>query len=541
MIRLSQERNKFLLAVHGWSGTSLGLLLYAVILTGMVSVFAREIGDWSAPLDTPRVQVLPHKLDAAVRAIGASTDPSYRETLLIFSETAGRLRVEFHGHDAAGADGVEPPERGVRAYLHPQTLEVMSRHDGFMEDAAQRESSGALADFFVELHVRLHLPNPWGLLLTGILGLAMMVAAITGFVVHRHLIRELFTLRRRRDALLTARDTHVIAGTWNLVFAFVLAFTGSFFSFATAFGIPAIAMVAFGGDQEKLIETVVGGARAEDKTASGFADIDAMLADARARSGGEVTFLSASHWGRADAQVTISTTARPGWFEGANYSYDGATGELLRAKPSLGLAPSLGNDLFELMGPLHFGHFGGVISKAVWFALGFAAAYVALTGMLLWTARRASANPVWARFERAVHWMGFGLPLALAVTPAGYFLALGLGADAHAGVEIAFLAAAALASLLAWRIVQPQRLRRCLLALTGVALLVLPLLRWAAGGPGWIAAFDAGLSTLLAMDLALLIGGALCMHSARVERALPQQDDVPDEDDLLDEQDARAA
>ena len=35
MIRLTQERNRFLLAVHGWSGTLLGLLLYAVILTGM--------------------------------------------------------------------------------------------------------------------------------------------------------------------------------------------------------------------------------------------------------------------------------------------------------------------------------------------------------------------------------------------------------------------------------------------------------------------------------------------------------------------------
>lgn len=540
MIRLGQERHKFLLAVHGWSGTALGLLLYAVILTGMVSVFAREIGDWSAPLDTPRVQVLPHRMDAAVRALADSVEPRYRDTLLIFSETAGRLRVEFHGHDAPGADGVAPPERGVRATLHPQTLAVLSRYDGEMEQAAKHDVSGALADFFVDLHVRLHLPNPWGLLLTGVLGLAMMVAAITGFVVHRHLIRELFTLRRRRDALLTARDTHVIAGTWNLVFAFVLAFTGSFFSFATAFGIPAIAMVAFGGDQEKLIETVVGGARAEDQTASGFADIDAMLADARARSGGEVSFLSASHWGRADAQVTISTTARPGWFEGSNFSYDGATGALLREKPSLGLKPSLGNNLFELMGPLHFGHFGGVISKAVWFALGFAAAYVALTGLLLWTARRAPMSRVWARFERAVHWMGFGLPFALAVTPAGYFLALDLQADAHDGVAIAFLAAVALASLLAWRLQDPQRVRRSLLMLTGAALLLLPLLRWSAGGPGWVAAFENGLATLLAMDGALLIGGALCLRSARRERALPQQDDAVDEDERLDEE-ARAA
>ena len=35
MIRLSQERTKTLLAIHGWSAVFLGLLLYAVIVTGV--------------------------------------------------------------------------------------------------------------------------------------------------------------------------------------------------------------------------------------------------------------------------------------------------------------------------------------------------------------------------------------------------------------------------------------------------------------------------------------------------------------------------
>lgn len=43
MIALEQAKTKTLVAVHGWSGISLGLLLYAVILTGMVAVFAEEI------------------------------------------------------------------------------------------------------------------------------------------------------------------------------------------------------------------------------------------------------------------------------------------------------------------------------------------------------------------------------------------------------------------------------------------------------------------------------------------------------------------
>jgi uncharacterized iron-regulated membrane protein len=44
-----------------------------------------------------------------------------------------------------------------------------------------REQIGArVADFLINLHVRLHIPDPYGLFVTGLLGLAMMIAAVTG-------------------------------------------------------------------------------------------------------------------------------------------------------------------------------------------------------------------------------------------------------------------------------------------------------------------------------------------------------------------------
>src|SRR3546814_2468228 len=89
-----------------------------------------------------------------------------------------------------------------------------------------------------DLHVRLHVPNPWGLLLTGILGLAMLVAAISGLLIHRHLFKDIFTLRTRANPVLVDRDRHSVAGTWSLPFAFILAFTGSFFSFFGTIGVP---------------------------------------------------------------------------------------------------------------------------------------------------------------------------------------------------------------------------------------------------------------------------------------------------------------
>ena len=47
MFALSQQCTKALVALHGWSAISVGLLLYAVVLTGTVAVFSEEIAYWS--------------------------------------------------------------------------------------------------------------------------------------------------------------------------------------------------------------------------------------------------------------------------------------------------------------------------------------------------------------------------------------------------------------------------------------------------------------------------------------------------------------
>src|SRR3546814_20625195 len=50
LIHLKKEETKAMVAVHGWSGILLGLLLYAVVLTGTAAVFAEENGAGAAAL-----------------------------------------------------------------------------------------------------------------------------------------------------------------------------------------------------------------------------------------------------------------------------------------------------------------------------------------------------------------------------------------------------------------------------------------------------------------------------------------------------------
>jgi hypothetical protein len=170
------------------------------------------------------------------------------------------------------------------------------------------------------------------------------------------------------------------------------------------------------------------------------------------------------------------------------------------------------------------------MSKAVWFALGFAGAYVTLTGLLLWTTRRQE-QPGWSKLARATHWMGYGLPLALTVAALAYFPARQLGADVNGVMMTGFLVTALLAAILAACAAHNDTTRRLLLGATGAGLIVLPLVRLAFDGIGWGNAYANGLYTVIAMDVSLVLGGALCLRSLRARAALPVGSAEPDDSD----------
>lgn len=80
--------------------------------------------------------------------------------------------------------------------------EVIDRWAGLSSDQPS-ETSAALKDFWVDLHVKLYLPNPYSVLLVGLLGLATMFAVISGVVIHRHLLGDVFVVLREDSCVST--------------------------------------------------------------------------------------------------------------------------------------------------------------------------------------------------------------------------------------------------------------------------------------------------------------------------------------------------
>lgn len=505
MFSFPQRETKLLVAIHGWSGVILGFLLYAVVLTGTIAVFASEIGSWSvgggrhgSPFDGP--------VDAIVRDLAEQVPAEYRDDISMFASPSGNLAAFLHTHskDESGA----LVEKGVSFRVDPTNGRVVHRLEGTGEEVRANDAESALSRFLVETHVRLYLPNPWGLLLTGILGMAMLVAAISGLLMHRHLLTDIFTLRRGGNQLLVKRDKHSVAASWGLPFAFLLAFTGTFFSIAGSFGLPALAMVAFGGNQEAMLAAIVGEPSVQNPTPTHPGNLDAMLADARRRTGVEPVFVSISHYGRADALVSVFHFPPEGELELQTLEYNGASGDYIRNKPRVGTVPSAGSALLAILGPVHFGNFAGILSKSVWVGLGLSTCFVLITGLQLWLQRRQAESAAWRAFERALIVTAYGLPLAM-LGSAYAFLATYPAGDPVSWTPFAFVIVAAVVILAGILISNPGRLGNLFAWFTGAALFALPIVRMTLSGQGWDDALATGKVDVIAIDLCLMIAG-LC-------------------------------
>ncbi len=513
---LSQETTKQLVVIHGWSGILLGILLYAVLVTGMVAVFSEEISHWSAGLVntenplSPSVAADATPLQDIVDRLEPQVNPEFIEEVALSATTKGDLNVFFHRHQTNDEGVIE--EYGTAFEVDMSTGEVLEQKTGTGLEFFRTDEDRALSRFLVSVHTELHLPRPWGLLLTGILGLMMMVAAVSGLIMHRHLLKDIFTLRRN-NPLLAVKDTHTVAGSWGLPFAFVLAFTGSFFSFAGSVGLPIMAMVGFGGDQEKMFQVMIGSQAEENKTPVQGPAIDSMLRDVKSRVGMDANFVVIEHYGRADASANFFLPAPEEGLSGDTLVYAGATGEFIKRKPFLGQQPSVGSDLFSIMAPLHFGNFGGLISKAVWFALGFAMCFVTVTGINMWLHRRPGGSFNWLRIGMGIS--TYGIPLALLGSGVAFFLTYGSG-NASFWTPVGFLLSSAVVLGYAGWLRDSERLNHHFLLVSGVLCLVVVLLRLATGGPGWMTALAAQQSIIVTVDLLLMLGGAAMIYRYRV-------------------------
>ncbi|MFV0278719.1 MAG: PepSY-associated TM helix domain-containing protein, partial [Parahaliea sp.] len=401
----------------------------------------------------------------------------------------------------------------IRFEHDPATLALLRHYEGDPRQIFEARHID-LAELLVRFHADLYLGSPLGLIVTGLLGLALFASLVTGVVIHRKILGELFSFRPRRSLRLLWTDSHKVLGVWGLLFHSVIAFTGAFLGFAAVVLVPAAALVSFGGDQQALMAAVLPDIDPRPSGEPRELRFAALLDTLRAKADGDLVSISLLL--PEDRKGLLVANTQPGaGMTPRMLQYRLADGGFDRAYPTYGKLVGFSGPVLDVLQPLHFGNFGGVWVKALWCVLGVSTALLALSGMMIWIERRAY-GPVgelsWRQYLRIARFsIGVCGGLVVAV------ITLFHGQRLLPGPALVPLFFASWSLAASWALLRDSEYRaaRELALCSGLLALGVPLLDAATSGHHLFRAVSEGMWTVAGVDGSLLLGGALLVWLAR--------------------------
>ena len=386
---------KTLFRLHGWLGLNLGLLLFVICFSGSFATLSHEI-DWL--LDARHrvaAQNVPYDWTAMHETI-ARAFPDGQNLGVYVSGASGSL-ASTGGQTAALAYVSLPDGQTRKVFLDPYSGELRG-HTSFFN--VQR--------FFRSFHRRFF-DGSRGILIVTLWGFVLLVATISGFAFYKGWLKQLVTLRLSASRRLRWSDLHKTIGIWGLVFSLLIALTGVFyfvevmFQGADNYGallpppLPQVeetSLVAY-GPQPKLLPAEAYVRAAE--TAFPELRIHAVRLP---NTPGRAVYVD----GYAGNILTRDRADK--------VHLHPFTADVLGIQKTsdLGVVPFI----TDAVDPLHFGYFGGLWTKVLWFVFGLMLSFSILSGLYLWVVRSSTGR------QRTSRWLR-GAPVAVAVTLA-YFV-----------------------------------------------------------------------------------------------------------------------
>jgi uncharacterized iron-regulated membrane protein len=434
--------------LHTWLGLLFGWLLYFMFVTGTAGYLDTEIDRWMRP-ELPAAQYPLPAVATAERAIAylqAHASGAQRWTVqLPVDRNEPYLSVSWQ------------PQNGV--LQGPQSAWLDARTGARID---VRDTAGG--QLLYQMHWRLHyLPQWLGEWVVAIASMALLLALLTGIVVHRRFFADFFTLRWGRGQR-SWLDAHNVASVLTLPFQLMISYSGLIFLMFSFMPLIASAWYGPSADASRMFYGELFPPMAAAPAAGQHAalvPIAQVLNDAGTRwDAAPTAVLEIQRPGDANARIGVIGNFAAGPVRSAAILvYDGVTGDLLAERPAWQSTPRACRDL--LLG-LHEGLFAGPLLRALYLLSGLLGCAMIGTGMVLWTVKRrerggASFGQVWV--ERLNVAAILGLPIAIAAYFwANRLLPLGMGQRAGTEVHVLFLVwlatfvhAASASPLRAWR------------------------------------------------------------------------------------------
>ncbi len=356
-----------LFQIHLWCGIGLGLSILLISLTGVALVFHDEISEYSnhqlLVVDKP---VPAHQVLGAdrIRELAIALTPGQRFNSISFPDgPRGTYRI-----------AMEQKKQFTFLYFHPQTGE----HLGTVQQATSFLRWLQLPHFNL-------LSGTTGRTVNGVGGLCLFLLCLTGVPLWWQGLRR-WMLGLRIDRRLSWKrinwDLHSAAGIYTFCFAALWGLTGAYFAFPDA----TRSVVGWFLPVSPSARALRTANSKPPKAARGtMVKLDGLAGAATAAAPGtRVTMILFPEAPTLPARVLVmpgDVPASAHHFRGEVF-VDRTDASIVRK--SLYQDATSGDVLIRWIVPLHFGTFGGLPTKILWFVLGLTPGLLALTGISMW-------------------------------------------------------------------------------------------------------------------------------------------------------------
>ena len=504
---MDRPRHLRIYGLHSWSGIVLGLFVFVVCFTGCFALFYHEIQTWEDPARRLELAENPVDIDPILTAW--------------VEETAAGEEIEFL---RLSYPSETEPYYTTMFGVHPEgeKAEFFTARWDTTTGARLPERGAGLSEWLLDFHRDLMWPEGLGgrrigRTLVGIAGIVLMLSIISGVVIHTKIFQELFTLRFFRSVRLKWQDTHKILGLWGLPFYSMIAVTGAFLG-VVAILAPIVAILTFKGDEEALIEAVVGKPLEPAGIEAPMYPLMAVGTLRAETSGFAPSFVFAQNWGDSNARYDVYFEADTELAHVEAIQLNGVTGARVANSRMDTVTPA--QRVTNAVSPLHYATFGGIALKLLYFILGLSLAVITAFGLMLWIERRLYGNAgrkspaFYRRLSHLVTGTTLGFPLGTAVIFALDKLYTGAEATRLAWTAYTYFGVVGLAVIFAFLRRNDYRATKEIMAATGFVFMLVPVLNVMITGGGLPQLLTSGHKVAGYVDVALLSLGALTLLTA---------------------------
>lgn len=361
--------SKRLLPIHQSVGTALAAVLYLICITGAIVVFYPEF----ERLEQANIPEFEH-------FTGESAELVFDNYQVAEKKPAESVYI------------VLPTFDQPRAHLSAGGEEWWLSEGGEKLDSV----SSPWTEMLKDLHLYLHLPKQFGMIVVSIFGVMLLHLVISGVLAHRRIYKDLFRYRKGGTGQQANIDLHNRFSVLGLPFHIMIAITGAFFGMFSIFS-AITANVTHQGDETQLIEDIYGGdpivtSSAKRDVVAGFEHLYKMNPEAKP------IYIVVQNMGKANEFYEIAATLPGRLIYSEIYRYQSDGTYIAQQGFENG---SAGRQVIYSIYRLHFGHFDSYWIKTSYFILGIGLALICVSGINIWLNRRgyeSKLNYFWHSF-----------------------------------------------------------------------------------------------------------------------------------------------